>query len=121
MKNVERRIKRFYRGTEDVKKKIQGYNRWYNQWYKKEGVRRCGEGEAPMPHIYMRGRCGGHRAASRIFVGQAQIIGNHGDKLAVSRLSAVILNGEAEIRVEYINVTSVPCDLYRVAYRTLNA
>ena len=52
---------------------------------------------------------------------QPQIVSDHRDKLAISGLSSVILNGVAEIRIERIHVTSVPCDLDCVADGALDA
>ena len=56
----------------------------------------------------------------RQFIRQPQIIGDHGDKLAVRRLSAIVLNGVTEIGIERFDVTSVPSDLDRVTDGTLN-
>ncbi len=47
---------------------------------------------------------------------QSQIIGNHCDKFAICRLSAIGLNGVAEIGIESVNVASVPSDLDLSSY-----
>jgi hypothetical protein len=52
---------------------------------------------------------------------QFQIIGYHGDKLAIRRLSAVVLDGVAKVRIKRIHVASVPSHLYRVTDGTFNA
>ena len=54
-------------------------------------------------------------------VTKAQIICDHGNKFRVGGLSAVVLDGIAEIGIERIDVPSVPCNLDGVANGTLNA
>ena len=55
------------------------------------------------------------------FVFEAEIIGDHRDEFRIRGLSAVILNGVAEIGIEGIDVTSVPRDLDGVADGALHA
>ena len=52
---------------------------------------------------------------------QSQIVGNHGDELRVGGLTAIVLNGIAEIGVERIYVASIPSDFYSVADGAFNA
>ena len=59
-------------------------------------------------------------SCSADLVFQTQVIRDHGDKLAVRRLSAVVLYSVSEIRVQGIYVAAIPCNLDSVAYCTLH-
>ena len=52
---------------------------------------------------------------------EAQIIRNHRNKLAVRGLSAVILDSISEVRIQRIDISSIPRDLDGVAYRSFDA
>ncbi len=51
---------------------------------------------------------------------QTKTIGNHCDKFGVCRLSARIVNGVSEIRVQNVNVASIPSNLNGVANSSFN-
>lgn len=48
---------------------------------------------------------------SGYFQVELELVGYHGDKLAVSRLAAGVLYGVAEVGVEHIDVAPVPSNL----------
>ena len=58
---------------------------------------------------------GSFLSASPQLIFQPQIIRNHGNKLAIRGLSAVVLNGIAKIGIERIHVAAIPSDLDGVA------
>ena len=58
---------------------------------------------------------------SGYFQVELELVGYHGDKLAVSRLAAGVLYGVAEVGVEHIDVAPVPSDLDGVTDGTLDA
>ena len=55
------------------------------------------------------------------FIFQAEIVGDHRNKLTVCWLPAIVLNGIAEVGIEGIHVTSIPRDLDSVADSALDA
>ena len=52
---------------------------------------------------------------------KSEVIRDHGDELAISGFATVVLDSVAEVRVEGVNVTAIPCNLNGVAYSALNA
>lgn len=52
---------------------------------------------------------------------KSEVIRDHGDEFAICGFTAVVLDSVAEVRVECVNVTSIPCNLNGVAYGALNA
>ena len=64
---------------------------------------------------------GGDIYESIQLVFQTEIVCDHSNEFAVGWLSSIVLNGIAEIGIERIHITSIPCNLNCMANGTLNA
>ena len=61
------------------------------------------------------------RCLRRVFDLQSQPVRNHSYKLAVCGLASVVVDCIAEVRVQHVDIASVPGDFNGVAYGALNA
>ena len=61
------------------------------------------------------------RSHRQRLVFEPQVVRYHRDKFRIGGLASGVLYGVAEEGVQHVEITSVPRDLYRMAYRTFDA